>query len=277
MPIIVKKVFLDWIISTLVIFVSVVQSAYCESARKIAESTFPSVVLLIMEDANRQPVSLGSGFFVSNNVVATAFHLIENTAGGYAKIVGQNIKYEIAGIVGIDQKRDLALLSLKNANQPFLSLGNSRQVAVGDEVFAVGNPQGLEGTFSQGIVSGIRSVDSDTLIQITASLSPGSSGGAVLNAEGKVIGIAVATFQGGQNLNFAIPVQYLASLLLNQQPISPLSELMISNQGAKSILDNIGESSSGLVVGEWFLWDSDPYAHYKNYAGFTFSIHNKLR
>ena len=68
-----------------------------------------------------------------------------------------------------------------------------------------GNPQGLEGTFSQGIVSSIRVLGADKILQITAPISPGSSGGPVLNEKGQVIGVSVATFRGGQNLNFAIP------------------------------------------------------------------------
>jgi len=167
-----------------------------------------------MEDANSQPVSLGSGFFVKDDIVATNLHMIEGAARGYAKIVGQKPKYEIVGIVGIDTQRDLALLKITGVRAPSLTFGDINQVAVGDEVYAIGNPQGLEGTFSQGIVSSIRQVGSDILFQITAPISPGSSGGPVLNAQGKVIGIAVATFKGGQNLNFAIPATYLATFLL---------------------------------------------------------------
>lgn len=185
-----------------------------QSTRQIAQNAFPSVVLLVMEDANSQPVSLGSGFFVKDDIVATNLHMIEGAARGYAKIVGRKPKYEIVGIVGLDTQRDLALLKITGVRAPSLTFGDINQVAVGDEVYAIGNPQGLEGTFSQGIVSSIRQVGSDILFQITAPISPGSSGGPVLNAQGKVIGIAVATFKGGQNLNFAIPATYLATLLL---------------------------------------------------------------
>jgi hypothetical protein len=96
-------------------------------------------------------------------------------------------------------------------------------VQVGDPVYAVGNPQGLEGTFSQGIISSIRDAGLDKLLQITAPISLGSSGGPVLNSKGEVIGVSVATFKAGQNLNFAIPSNYLKALLPNSGLAKPLT------------------------------------------------------
>ena len=94
-----------------------------------------------------------------------------------------------------------------------LPLGDSSAVEVGEEVYAVGNPEGLEGTFSQGIISGIRRVGDRDLIQITAPISHGSSGGPVLNKHGQVVGIAVGAIRTGQNLNFAIPASELQLLV----------------------------------------------------------------
>ncbi|MCK5269803.1 MAG: trypsin-like peptidase domain-containing protein [Sedimentisphaerales bacterium] len=189
----------------LILILNFVCTSYAKTAKDIAQKVFPSVVMLVMEDSNGQPLSLGSGFFVQEDVVATNLHVIEDAAGGYAKIVGKKQKYNIAGYVAIDYKRDLILLKIEKAKALPIDIGNSDEVAIGDEIFAVGNPKGLEGTFSKGIVSAIRKFEKDSLLQITAPISPGSSGGPVLNKEGKVIGIAVATFKGGQNLNFAIP------------------------------------------------------------------------
>jgi S1-C subfamily serine protease len=241
-----------------------------QTARQIAQNTFPSVVLLVMEDANSQPVSLGSGFFVREDVIATNLHVIEGAAKGYAKLIGQKTKYDIAGTVGIDIKRELVLLSVKETKAPSLQLGDSSQVAVGDEVYAVGNPQGLEGTFSQGIISGIRQVDSEAILQITAPVSPGSSGGPVLNTNGKVIGVAVATFKGGQNLNFAIPVSYLTTLLENIKPVTVLSTKTRPKQD-KSITDDFSGKSVEGVAGVQLIW--------QNYflGAYSFSLKNQLR
>lgn len=191
-------------------------------AEQIVHKAFPSVVLLVMRDANGRPVSLGSGFFVRDGIVATNLHVVKGAASGYAKLVGQNIKYDVAGMVGVDEARDLALLAVKETGAPSLVLSDSRQPTVGEAVYVIGNPRGLEGTVSEGIISGVRHVESGTLLQITAPISPGSSGGPVLDAYGRVIGIAAATLNGGQNLNFAVPSAYLASLLGNIKPPKPL-------------------------------------------------------
>jgi hypothetical protein len=147
-------------------------------------------------------------------------------------------------------------------------------MAVGDEVFVAGNPQGLEGTFSQGIVSGIRDVESGTLLQITAPISPGSSGGPVLNSEGKVVGISVATFTSGQNLNFAIPANYLASLLIasNTNGVIPFGHGVTTRQG-KSNLDNLGGRSTDGVTGGQLTWENQLF----DFDGkFSFTLQNKL-
>ena len=245
-----------------------------QTARKIAQNAFPSVVLLVMEDTNGQPVSLGSGFFVKDDIVVTNLHVIESAARGYAKIVGQKPKYEIKGIVGIDTQRDLGLLKIAGVKAPFLTLGDINQVAVGDEVYAIGNPQGLEGTFSQGIVSSIRQIGSDILFQITAPISPGSSGGPVLNALGKVIGIAVATFSGGQNLNFAIPASYLGVLLSEMKPVVPLSAKATAKE-RKSILDDLGGRNIEGVIGGQLTWGS--YTVPVGYYTYSFSLRNQLK
>jgi len=229
--------------------------------------------MLLMEDVNSQPIALGSGFFVDDDLVATNLHVVEGASGGYAKIVGEKRKYDIAGFVGIDPQRDLVLLKITAAQAPFLSLGDSRRVAVGDEIYAIGNPQGLEGTFSQGIISGIRKVGKDILLQITAAISPGSSGGPILNAQGEVIGVAVATFRGGQNLNFAIPSSYLALLLEDLKPVSPLS-VMIEPKQRKSILDGLGGRSTEGVTGRQLRWRWK----YHGFPGeYSFSLQNRLR
>jgi hypothetical protein len=262
-----------WIVLTTLGFHFLVSSlAHSQTVRQIAQKTFPSVVLLVMEDTNGQVISMGSGFFARDGVVVTNHHVLKKARGGYARIVGQNRKYDIRGMVGINSKMDLALLSIKGAKAPSLKLGKSSEVVVGDEVYAVGNPLGLEGTFSRGIVSGIRQIGEETLFQITAPISPGSSGGPILDTRGKVIGVAVATFQRGQNLNFAIPVYYLSLLLSDTKPTKPLSAAARPRK-AKSILHRLGGRSIEGVQGGKLIW-SYPF----NRSGqYSFSLRNRLR
>lgn len=242
-----------------------------QTPQQIAKKAFGATVLLVMEDANGQPISLGSGFFVRNDQIATNLHVVEGAARGYAKLVGQKTKYDIEGITAIDPQRDLVILKVSTLGQRVLSLGDSDTVQVGESVYAVGNPKGLEGTFSQGIISSIREVGTDKLLQITAPISPGSSGGPVLNRTSDVIGVSVATFHGGQNLNFAIPSNYLKTLVAKAGVVKPLSQAE-SSKSRSSILADIGGRSTDGVTGGKLIWNiATPIGYY------TFSLQNQLR
>jgi S1-C subfamily serine protease len=240
------------VISTVFLFL-LPFTVLAQTAQEIASKAFGSTVLLVMEDANGQPLSLGSGFFVRDGEIASNLHVVEGAARGYAKLVGQKTKYDIEGITAIDPERDLVVLKISGARAPTLALGNSDAVQVGETVYAVGNPQGLEGTFSQGIVSRIRMISSsypnievgtDKLLQITAPIFPGSSGGPVLNSKGTVIGVSVATFRSGQNLTFAIPSNYLKTLLGEAGIAKPLTQAKLAKDNRSILADLV----CGLLI-----------------------------
>jgi hypothetical protein len=227
-----------------------------------------------MEDSNGQPLAMGSGFVVKDGIVATNLHVVEGASRGYAKLADRKDKFKVSGTVGTDAARDIVLLAVEDLKAPALTLGDSNQVAVGDAVYAVGNPRGLEGTFSAGIISSIRKVGDDSLLQITAPISPGSSGGPVVNSKGEAVGVSVATFKGGQNLNFAIPSSYLTTLMATP------TKLVKFAGGAKeatpkvgSILDGLGGNSTEGVEGSDFLWNEPSYQN----GGYSFTLRNKLR
>ena len=249
--------------------------ATAQTPQQIAQKAFQSTVLLVMEDTNGQPLSLGSGFFVGDSQIATNLHVVEGAARGYAKLVGQETKFNIEGYTAIDKKRDLIILKVIAFGTQTVSLGNSDFTQVGETVYAVGNPRGLEGTFSDGIISSIRPVGTDKLIQITAPLSPGSSGGPVLNHRGKVIGVSVLTIRDGQNLNFAIPSNYLKGLLSKVGYTRSLSQAK-STKGQHSLLTDLGSRSVEGVTGGKLSWRRagtyDPGDWF-----FTFSLRNHLR
>jgi S1-C subfamily serine protease len=230
--------------------------AVVQSARDIARVAFKSVVLLEMKDSNGQPLSLGSGFFISNELIATNAHVIEGASSGTAKLIGDTHTLQILGTVAVDRHADLALLKVNNP-APALVLGASTSPSVGDKVYVVGNPLGLEGTFSEGIISGVRKIDPDSILQMTAPISPGSSGGPVMDSSGAVIGIAVATFQNGQNLNLAVPVSYLSGLLASpSKELISLGNQKMSGQVAKSMVDGVGARiESGVTVSNYQLGD----------------------
>ncbi len=239
---------------------------------EIAKKVFPSIALLVMEDSHRQPLSLGSGFFVSENILITNVHVVEGAASGYVKLTGEKKKYAIDGIVAIDSRRDLIALAISGVNAHPLVLGDSSSLDIGQDVFAIGNPKGLEGTFSDGIVSGIRKIGKDKIIQITAPISPGSSGGPIVNLNGEVIGVAVATFEGGQNLNFAIPSEYVTTLLKNKTEAKPLHSSTV-RKAKDSIFGGLGNKPVDAIKGSHFIWNNK----FESYGDFTFTLRNKLR
>lgn len=258
-----------WSVLLISLAVSVVQA---KSVRLIAQKTLPAVVMLVMEDANRRPITVGTGFFIREDVIATSLHVIEGATRGYYKHIGLKKKYPVSGIVGIDEKRDLVLLSAPKAKVPPLPLGDSGEAAVGDVIYAIGSPHGLEGTFSQGMISGIREAGSHTFFQITAPLSIGSSGGPILDAQGEVIGMSLSAHKAGQNINFAIPSSYLEELLTDLKPVVPLSAYVPKSKD-QQIRGTVAKKSDKDVIGTHFTWDrwSGMRRHY------SFSIRNQLQ
>ena len=195
-------------------------------AEDIAEKALAATVYLEMKDDNGKTLGIGSGFFVKSNLIATNYHVIEGAAKGTAKLVGKYTTYKIEGVTGTDKTNDLALLNVTAHGIKPLSLGDSDKVRIGETVYVAGNPKGLEGTFSDGIISSRRDKYTKERLQMTAPISPGSSGGPVLNKKGEVIGVSVAVHRAldAQNLNFAIPSKYLKKLLAqpkdNKTPIA---------------------------------------------------------
>ena len=195
----------------------------------LIEVATASTVLLVMNDSDNNPTSMGSGFFVQPNMIATNYHVIEGATRGIVKLVGMPTKYTINSILAIDKDNDLALLKVSASSgiKPLTLINDSETVRIGERVFVVGNPKGLEGTLSDGMISSLRTLEhNNKRLQMTAPISPGSSGGPVLNIKGEVIGVAVGSHQamGAQNLNFAIPSNYLKKLLDKSKSATPLSE-----------------------------------------------------
>jgi hypothetical protein len=246
-----------------------------QTTRQLAQNTFPSVVLLLMQDADGQPMSLGSGFFVGDGLIATNVHVLRGASSGQGRRVGLDRTYPVNSVVAADASADLAVLKVPGFAAPPLKIDQSEDIAVGDAIYAVGNPEGLEGTFSQGIVSGIRTIGADKLIQITAPISPGSSGGPVINGRGEVVGVAVATFSEGQNLNFAIPSSYLAALLKRIGPPRALSAEKELQSKTDSFSRMLGENSTDAVTVDDFAWGKDFDG--KPFGIFSFTFRNHLR
>ena len=215
------------IIVLLLCTISIAPAQTILPAEDIAKKALAATVYLEMQDEKGTTLGIGSGFFVQPNLIATNYHVIEGAAKGTARLVGKSITYKIEGVTATDKTNDLTLLKVTANSIKPLTLSNSDAVKIGATVYVAGNPKGLEGTFSDGIISSRRDKDTKERLQMTAPISPGSSGGPVLNKKGEVIGVSVAVHKDldAQSLNFAIPSQYLKKLLREQKPLRPFPEV----------------------------------------------------
>ena len=179
---------------------------------KLVASARGTVVLLKTFDRQGRVLALGSGFRVSGGRYVTNAHVV----AGATRV---EIFDDAGTLLGIARSADmlsttvdLAILPSVGPRSPYLSLAGVAP-AVGEQVIVIGAPEGLTNTVSDGIVSAVRRIESRRLLQITAPISPGSSGGPVLNTFGEVVGVSVSILREGQNLNFAVPVSDVVALV----------------------------------------------------------------
>lgn len=177
----------------------------------------PSAVAIETFDSQDKNVSRGSGFFISPDRIITNRHVIEK-ANRVEIRLNNGRKYNASGIVAIDGEGDLALLQVEVPEDLAIPLPITQEIPQeGESILVIGNPYGLEGSVSNGIVSAVREFPGyGKIIQITASISPGSSGSPVVNMNGQVIGVATLQAAEGQNLNFAVPSERIAKLKISQ-------------------------------------------------------------
>ena len=195
-------------------------------ARQVYDASKNAVTYIVADTPEGQ--ATGSGFVVSKDgLIVTNDHVVDGATQVQVK-VGTSDKVQDATVVGADPSRDLALLKVDGSNLPTLSLGDSSTVAVGDPTYAIGNPFGLDHTLTTGIVSALqRSLQApdgatiDGAIQTDAALNPGNSGGPLLDADGKVIGVNSQIQTGSSNgaeggnvgIGFAIPSSTVKSFI----------------------------------------------------------------
>ncbi len=169
----------------------------------------PSVFIVESLDANGAVIMMGSGVAISLDVVVTNYHVI---ADGKAWRVRQGEKLWDAAVTHDDAAHDLCSLKVVGLNARPVRLRRISTVEIGEQVYAIGSPEGLELSLSEGIVSGIRHLQTGDMIQMTAAISHGSSGGGLFDSSGRLIGLTTSYIEGGQSLNFAIPADLVPTL-----------------------------------------------------------------
>ena len=215
--------------------------------RQIAARAHAALLMIRALGADGDTIGLGTGFLVSaDGKFVTNYHVIQEAARLSVKLL-DGAEYRDVSLVAADPASDLALMQIPGVSGlPAMRMGSDMQMEVGDRVFVMGNPLGMGGTFTDGMVSGKRPVEGVAMLQISAPISPGSSGGPVMNERGEVIGVATMMVMGGQNLNMAVPVRYLAPMLAvrgDARPFSPA--VLVANPRAGLAL--LGDGGAPIV------------------------------
>lgn len=183
------------------------------STSDIAKRSIPAVVLIKASGPSGE--SSGSGFVVdSGGTIVTNLHVVKGATTLAVKLASGDI-YDQVRVKAFDRRKDLAVLHVPAYNLPTVPLGDSDTLQVGDPVTLVGNPLGvLEGSVSTGVISGIRGMEAGfRVIQTDAAANPGNSGGPLLDASGRVIGVLSFKLRGTESLNFVVPINYARGLL----------------------------------------------------------------
>jgi S1-C subfamily serine protease len=200
------------------------------TAKDIVKRSSPAIVRI---EAGSDKV--GTGFVLDKvGLVATNLHVVAGESAIRIRLY-DGTQYPVMQIAGIDPARDLALLRIAPTKDlPTLKLGDSDAMSAGDQIFAIGNPLGVfDYSVTAGLISQVRPVCGQqdiaalhckqelTVLQISAAISPGSSGGPLFNQFGEVVGITTAIITAGQNINLAVPGNYLRPLVAQHAAISP--------------------------------------------------------
>lgn len=194
----------------------------------------PSAVAIETFDAKGATLSRGSGFFIAPDKIVTNRHVIEKSNRVEVHLIDGK-KYAARGVLAVDGEGDLALLQVEIPPSVAAPLVIERtEPQEGESIVVIGNPYGLEGSVSNGIVSAVREIPGyGKIIQITAPISPGSSGSPVVNMRGQVIGVATLQAAEGQSLNFAVPSERILQLRLGElQSFSSLNNETQKNRRA---------------------------------------------
>ncbi len=240
-------------------------------ATQISEKVAPSVFYIMVGDSNGEPLATGSGFFVTEDGVAvTNYHVIEDTGTGIIETIDEKV-YEITNIIAFDKDLDIAIIKVGKTeiftgevaeSFPAVTLADSDNIKAGQRIFTLGSPQGLKNTISDGIISNV-SREEGKLIQITAPIQHGSSGGALINEYGEVLGITSGAFNEMGNLNYAVPINYIKPFDLTAEGMTYAEFVENSHQfvlaaSPQNIVLEVGQSVDVLVYaegkGDWSIY-----------------------
>ena len=204
------------------------------SVGTLVERAAPAVVVIDFAGRDGEIQGLGAGFIVrSDGLIATSLHVIGQGRPFRVRLYGEEHPIDPTAVVAVDRARDLALIRIDRDNLPTLELGDADRLEPGDRLIAIGHPRGLERIVVTGILSARRVIANGPVLQMAMPIEPGNSGGPVLDALGRVVGIVTARSAEGPNIGFAVPIDALRSLLDRPRPIPMERWLTIGALDAK--------------------------------------------
>jgi S1-C subfamily serine protease len=229
------------------------------SPQEIARRTLDSVVFVIAKDKNGKAIGQGSGFYYAPRSIITSYHVIKDAEKVYISAVASPDVLHECNVDEADQSNDLVILHPNKADGPPLKLSQS-PTSMGERVYVIGNPRGLGGTLSEGLISSYREIAGRSFIQHSAPVSSGSSGSPMLNTKGEVIGIVISMIRDSQNLNFAVHAQF-ADILIKQAAEKTLLKILGRKQPDSDSL-NLPSNMNQMTVSEL---QAELYALQKQY------------
>jgi len=195
------------------------------TAEEIYKRASPAVFFIEVLNREGDIEKTGSGFFISASGIAiTNYHVVIG-ASSMRITTDDGRVFGVEGIYDYDRANDAALIQVSGSGFPYLELADSSRLQTGATVYALGSPLRLQASLSKGIVSqAVREVEGMTFIQLDAAISTGSSGGALLDTTGRVVGVTTATMIGSQNINLAVPINFFNTL--NSDSHVPVSSII---------------------------------------------------
>jgi S1-C subfamily serine protease len=226
-------------------------SGSARTAEQVFAEASPSVVRVHAIDSGGRPTKQGSGVVTGSGRVITNCHV---TSGASQITVSSGANVRSASVNVADEEFDLCSLDVAGLDAPAVTIGTVSGLRTGQRVYAIGAPLGLELTISEGIVSSLREMASGKVIQTTAPVSPGSSGGGLFDADGKLVGIVTFQTRAGQNLNFAVPADWIAEMRNRSSSSPEVSDA--PSEPPKAPSRTAEPTVAEMVVGVWWCFGS---------------------
>ena len=215
------------------------------SAEDVFADVAPSVARVNVLDDSGRMIATGSGVVVGDGAMLTNCHVA---------MLGAKLSVRLGGVVLpaavqlADEAFDLCRLDVPGMHAPPVAIGSVTSLRTGQQVYAIGAPAGLELTISEGIVSSLRKVEEGIVIQTTAPISSGSSGGGLFDLSGRLVGITTFQHRFGQNLNFALPADWIAQMRARRATEAGWRVSSISGRSAEA-------TPSAMIIGRWLCRD----------------------